>query len=310
MELSSVVATQVLIMFLVILLGFIIKKSKIVTQKGAKQLSDILLLFVTPCVIIESYQVDFRADLAFKLIIAFAFAVIIMFLAVGVARLVYFKDKSQAAIINKFAMAYPNCGFMGIPLLDAVLGSTGVFFGSAYVAVFNVFNWTHGVVLFNPDKKGLSIKKILINPGIIGVTVGLILFFAQIKLPYVVFTAVSYIADLNTPLAMVLIGMFLADVDFKAAFCKINLYIVSAFRLIIIPIIAIFILKLSFVPQEVATALIILASCPTATVTTLFAAKYDNDACYASELVAINTLVSILTLPLMVAFATLIPALF
>ncbi len=310
MELSITVAVQVAIMFIIIALGFIMKKLNVITKDGSKQISDILLIYVTPCVVIKAYQVDLKTDLVTNLLIAFAAATVINIMSMLVSQLIFGRRKDEKSIINQYCAAYSNCGFMGIPLLDAALGSQGVFYGAAYLAMFNVFNWTHGIYLYTQDKKSFSPKSLLLNPGIIGVVVGLTLFFAQIRLPEIVSTAVNYMAGLNTPLAMILLGVFLADVDFKKAIKNLSLYFVSFVRLIVIPLIAILMMKMNFIPPEVAVAVIIPAACPSATASALFAAKYDLNAGYASEIVSINTIISIVTIPLIVMANSFIPVLF
>ena len=308
MNLVATVAVQVCIMFLLIVLGFIIKKCKLITKEGSKQLSDILLILVTPCVVIKAYQVDFEFELASGLLTAFIAATVINAVSILVSKLIFGRSRTPRGQIDQYCAAYSNCGFMAIPLLEAVLGAEGVFYGSAYLAVFNILNWTHGIYIYTQDRKSLSHKKILINPGVIGVVIGLALFFARIRLPGVLYTAVDYMAGLNTPLAMLLLGVFLADVNFSTALKNGRLYLVSFVRLVLVPVIGILLLKLPFVGAAVAVAVLIPAACPSATAAALFAAKYDLDAGYASEIVALNTLMSIVTIPLIVALNQLIPA--
>lgn len=310
MSLAITVAIQVAIMFIIIVLGFIIRKKGMITPEGSKQISDILLIIVTPCVLIKAYQVDFQTDLVHNLLIAFASATLINVMAMIVSGFIFGRKKDEKSIINRYCSAYSNCGFMGIPLLEATLGSQGVFYGAAYLAVFNVFNWTQGIYMYTQDKKSLSVKNILINPGVGGVIAGLIFFFARVHLPAVIYTAVDYMAGLNTPLAMLMLGIFLADVKLGDAIKNKNLYLVSFVRLMLIPMIAILMLKNHFVPSEVAVAVIIPAACPCATAAALFAAKYDLDVGYASEIVSINTLISIITIPIIVAVNSLVPVLF
>ncbi len=310
MDLAIVVAVQVCIMFILIMLGFIIKRMGLVTKEGSKQLTNILLFLVTPCVLIKAYQVEFKTELVFNLLIAFAAAIAINILSLLVAKLFFGKKENEHSVINEYCCAYSNCGFMGIPLLEAVLGSVGVFYGSTYLAIFNILYWTHGVYIYSGDKKSLSLKKIIINPGVLGVVAGLFLFFTRIELPNIVMTAVGYMAGLNTPVAMLLLGIFLADVDLKKAIKNSKLYSVSFVRLVLIPALAVIILKLAHIPNEVAVAVVIPVACPCATASALFAAKYDLDAGYASEIVSLNTLMSIATLPLMVAFNSFVEMIF
>ena len=310
MDLAIVVAMQVCIMFILIMLGFTAKRTGLVTKDGSKQLSNILLFLVTPCVLVKAYQVEFKAELVYNLLIAFAGAIAINVLSLLMAKLFFGKRKNEKSVINEYCCSYSNSGFMGIPLLEAAVGTQGVFYGSAYLAIFNILNWTHGVYLYSGDKKSLSIKKIILNPGVLGVLAGLLLFFTRIKLPGIVMTAVNYMAGLNTPVAMMLLGMFLADVDLKKAIKNASLYSVSAVRLILVPILAIFILKIAGMPNEVAVAIVISSACPCATASAIFAAKYDLDAGYASEIVSLNTVMSIATLPVVVAINSLAEMIF
>ena len=106
---------------------------------------------------------------------------------------------------------------MAIPLLSSTLGTDGVFYGSAYFAIFIILTWTHGICLYQGNVREIPVRKILLNPGIIGVTVAIILFVLGIKLPYVINESVEHLAALNTPLGMMLTGAYLTKVDFKKA---------------------------------------------------------------------------------------------
>lgn len=298
MELSNIVFMQVMTIFVLLALGFTLYKLKIVTDTGLKQVTDLLLYIVTPCLMINAYQKDFSMELLQGLIISFGFSILIHILGIVIATLIFRKEPTKKYRVSIFGSIYSNCGYMAIPLLSAALGQDGVFYGSAYLAVFTTFIWTHGICLYRGDLKELSIKRIIKNPGIIGVTLALILFFSGIRLPYVLGEAVVHISNLNTPLAMIIMGAYLAKTDFKKALSSSGVYLVSALRLVIIPIICVFIAKLLNIPDSVAKALLISAACPTAAISTLLAGKYDLDASYSAETVAVTTLLSIITIPL------------
>lgn len=301
MLITKIVANQVSIMFILIILGYILVKSKIVTQGGSKEFSNILVNIVSPCVLIKSYSVDFNGALAFDLLKCFIFSIVIHIIAILVATIVIKKSPSARHRIDRYAIIYSNSGFMAIPLLQTVLGNEGVFFGSGYLVAFTIFSWTHGIYLYTNDKKSLSVSKIFTTPGIIGIVIGLFLFFTGLRLPKPIFTAVSYMADLNTPVAMIILGTFLADVNLKKAVATSRIYLISLFRLIVIPIIAIIIGRLINLDDNLLISTMLPAACPCATMAALLAAKYDTDAPYASEIVSINTLLSIITLPCIVA---------
>lgn len=307
MELSSIVTMQVIIVFILISVGFFVKKGNLIDEHGSKQLTNILLMIVTPCVLINSYQKEFKADLAFNLFVAAIFSILIHVVMVFISTLIYGKEPTNNYRINIFSAAASNCGFMAIPLLSAVLSDMGVFYGSAYLAVFNIFYWTYGICIYTGDIKSLSLKKAFINPGVIGTFIGLVLFVGRITLPKVISEPIQYLAGLNTPLAMIILGSYLANINLKKTLKKVSIYTVSLLRLIIFPVISIFLAKLMRLDETAATAVLISVSCPTATVTTLFAAKFGLDAEYASELVSVSTLLSIVTIPFIMMISSYIP---
>lgn len=302
MELSKLLAEQVIIIFLLIALGFILKKTNKIDESGAKQLTNILLTIVTPCVLINAYQKEFQAELAVNLLYAALFTLVIHLVMILLSTLIFRKEPTERYKINIFTSIYSNCGFMAIPLLSAVLGNDGVFYGSAYLALFNILYWTHGVALYG-GVKNLSLKKVFLNPGVIGTAVSLVLFFLGITLPKVIIEPVQYMAGLNTPLAMVVLGTYLANIDFKKTLSKLSIYGVSALRLVIFPILGIAIAKLLKMDSTVVQSVLISAACPSAAVATLFAARFGLDAEYASEIVSVTTLLSIVTIPCVMMLA-------
>lgn len=298
MELSSIVAMQVAIVFILIAVGFVLKKAKMIDDNGSKQLTNILLFIVTPCVLIKSYQTEFRTDLAANILWAAFFTVIIHAVMIVISTLIFRKEPTKRYRINIFSAVYSNCGFMAIPLLSAVLPENGVIYGSAYLAIFNILYWTHGVCLYTGSRKSLSLKNAFLNPGVIGTILSLVLFVGRVELPRIIFEPVNYLAGLNTPLAMIVLGVYLANIDFKKTLKKISIYLVALLRLIVFPVIAIIISRVMRLDGDVAKAVLISAACPPATVATLFAAKFGLDAGYASEVVSVSTVLSIITIPM------------
>lgn len=312
MELSITITGQVIVMFGLILIGFILTKVKFLTKTGATELTSLLLYVVAPCVLINAYEKEMSVSEAKKLGLAALFTLIVHIMGIIICSVVFRKkDEQKHYRINAFASIYSNCGFMAIPILSASLGTQGVFYGSMYLAVFTTIYWTHGVYLCTGgDKKEISIKKCFLNPGVIGTLISMGLFltnfwFRNFPKPVdyalgAVKSVVAYMASLNTPVAMIVLGFYMAQVDFKRILKKPSVYIVSLLRLVVIPIIGIYLAKMLRFDPMVAKAVIIPAACPTANVCTLFAAKYNLDAVYASELVSVTTLLSIVTIPLVV----------
>ncbi len=307
MELALTVAVQVLIIFILISVGFVLTKTKKIDDVGVKQLTDILLIAVTPCVIVQAYQKEFDVKFLEGLMLSALATLIIHIIAVVLSFVVFRKKENTRYRVARFASVCSNCGFMAIPLLSAALGSDGVFYGSAYLVVFTLFYWTFGIYICTEDiKKCFSIRSIFINPGVIGVIVGMVLFFGRITLPNVLASAVNFMASLNTPLAMLILGAFLVKVDVLKAFKNIDLYIVCFLRLLLIPVLSILTIALLKIEPTIAKTVLICAACPVATVTSLFASKYELDSVFASETVAISTIVSIITIPLIIILSTFV----
>lgn len=299
MNLSLQVLNQVLVIFILMMTGAILFKAKIIESGGVAQMSKILVTIVMPAVIIKAYQTDFNGELLKNLLCATLLALALHIIAILLSMLIFRKNNERNAV-NIFSVVYSNCGFMGIPLLTAVYGDMGAFYGSAYFAVFTILSWTHGIWIYSKGKTKIDIKKIIFNPGIIGIVIALVLFFARIKLPFVVYESVNYLAMLNTPLAMIILGTYMAKLNFKDITDKFNILIVSVLKLAIIPLVGIAIIRLLNIAGDVTGAVIIGAACPTAAIASIFASQYDSDAVYATVVVVITTLLSIATIPLLV----------
>ena len=160
---------------------------------------------------------------------------------------------------------YSNCGFIGIPLINSVLGSNGVFFLSAYIVVFNLFSWTHGVVLMEKKFSWKNVRKGLMSPMVIATIIAVLLFFSRIRFPEVALDSMNYVADMNTPLAMMVAGFSVAQTDILKMCTKLRVYFSCFLKLVLIPVIMIFILKIIPLPQDVAMTTLIASACPAAT---------------------------------------------
>lgn len=304
-SITSAVMTQVMVMAIFIAVGFTLTKFKVLSHSGTKQMTDLLLYIVTPCVIVMAFQDGYGSNSLSDLASAFIVSIAFHLLYILLTWLLYIKSNDpDRAVIDRFCITYSNCGFMGIPLLEAALGSEGVFVGSAYLATFNVFVWTFGYGMFNKGKNNFSYAKAICNPGVIGITAALLLMIFNIKLKGAVLSAVDGMAALNTPVAMVLLGVYLGESKIFATLKRISVYIISALRLIIFPIISVLLLKLFNVNSEIAMAIAISASCPCAAISAIFASQFNKDSGYASSVVAVSTIFSLISLPFIVYFAT------
>ena len=298
------VFVQVLILFIFMGFGFVGEKKKLISTEGSKVISDIILYFVTPCLIINSLNIKFDSDKLSGLLICLVAFFVIQIASVLLVCLLFRKDHISTRVL-RFAVVFSNVGYMGLPLQKAVLGDEGVFYGSVCVAAFNVFVWTYGIICMSGDKKQMSVKKLILNPGIIAVTIGIVLFLFSLKLPSPISSAIGSMASLNTPLAMMVIGFNLARSNLLSALKDKRVYLVSFLRLVFIPLVSLFVLWALGLRGTLLVSVIIATSAPVAAATTVFSVKYGADTELSVKLVAFTTLLSIFTMSAIVALAQL-----
>lgn len=298
---------QVLVLFLFVGCGFIGAKTKIITTEGSKVMSNLVLYFATPCLIISSLNIKFQKDKLEGLLICLVAYMTIQIVSVFLSKLIFRRGGEQTLRVLRFAVIFSNVGYMGIPLQKAVLGDEGVFYGSVCVAAFNIFVWTYGIVCMSGDKKKMSPKGLIFNPGIIAVTIGIVFFLLSVKLPLPIESAVSGLAALNTPVAMMVIGFNLAESKIVSALKNKKVYLLIFLRLVFIPLVALFVMYLIGIRGTMLISTVIAASAPCAAVTTVFSVKYENDTELSVNLVALTTLLSSVTMSAVVAVAQLLP---
>lgn len=295
------VSSQVVILFILIGTGFICAKKRIFIDESIKCLTGFILYIVTPCVIISSFHREFNSTMAQKLIQCSLLAFGVHFINILLSHTFIRSKDSDKKIVLQYGTVFSNCGYMALPLQNAILGSEGVFLGASFICVFNLLTWTYGLVLMSGDKKNISVKKIIFNPGILGVLFGLLIFIFSIKLPVVILSPVNHLAALNTPLPMIVIGFYLSKISSLKILKDFFLCIAIIFRLLICPALALLMLKLFKADPFVSTVVIIAASAPGAANTTMFAAMFNRDTKIAGAFVALSTLFSIITMPFIIS---------
>lgn len=302
----TMAAQQVLILYLIVAVGFIADRLHVFGQNTAKKSNDLLFYIITPVVIVQSFMnMEFDIKTAKTLLIAFACMTGTLVMGILIAMPFFNKKADKNSSIFKYAVSYGNMGYMALPLCNAILGSEGVFYCSAGVVAFNILSFTHGIWCINKGEKKtkFDLKTLVLNPGVISVLVGLPLFIFNIDLPDVVDSAVAHIANLNTPLAMLFFGTYIANTDLKNMFKEKNNYLVILLKTIALPLIMFVIFRLIGISGALLTACMISASVPSANNTVMFSAKYGKDTGVASKVVAMCSLVSVFTMPVMIALS-------
>lgn len=316
LESFLIVAKQVTILFFLIGVGFSCNKLKIFSEEAVRGMTNMMLYIVTPCIIVNSFQREFNPNDLKLLGVALFVAILYHALNILFAHTCIFEKQESRKRVMRFGLVFSNAGYMAFPLQEAILGEKGLFFGAIIIAVFNVLLWTYGVWIMSGKfvdsngKKSTKHKLLfalcagIVNPGTIGVIFGLIFFFKSITLPSVVAEPVRYLASLNTPIPMIIIGFYLANAKIGKVFTDLRAYNMMFIRLIVVPLLLFGLLYVMGVHNHVlVVALVIAASAPVATATTMFSAKFNQDTLHSVAIVSYSTLISMVTMPLVVGLA-------
>lgn len=315
LESFLIVAKQVAILFLLIGVGYSCNKFKIFGEDTVRGMTNMMLYVVTPCIIVDSFQRPFNINDLNLLGIALFVAILYHALNIFFAHTCVFEKEDSRQRVMRFGLVFSNAGYMAFPLQEAILGKEGLFFGAIIIAVFNILLWTYGVwemsgrltTAEGSISKGrqiyLALRAGIINPGTIGVILGLIFFFSSIKLPEVVGRPVSLLAALNTPVPMIIIGFYLANAKIGKVLTDWRAYNMMFIRLIVVPVVLFVLLYIMGIRDHVmVVALVIAASAPAAAATTMFSAKFGKDTLHSVAVVSYSTLISMITMPLVVGF--------
>ena len=305
MAIGLLLLKQICVMFLLMLTGYVFYKKGMITDQGSKELGKILLYLVIPVVVINNFCIERTAEKAAELLQSTLLAGAAMLAAIVISHIVFGKRDG----ISCFSSAFSNAGFIGIPLVTAVMGSQYVFYISVMIVFVNALQWTYGVYVITSDKNVISPKKIITNPIVLAVAAGLIIFFSGTgnNMPGVVTSVFSSIAGLNTPIAMMISGIFLTQSDLLAMFKKKKTYIVCLLRLVLIPLATLAIFRiLPFGVSEMKLALMIAAAAPVGSNVAVFAQAYNKNYTDAVEQVCLSTILCLVVLPLVITLASVV----
>ncbi|MBR4223786.1 MAG: AEC family transporter [Oscillospiraceae bacterium] len=308
MELAKTCLIQILIMFILVAVGYLCGRIRMIDKQTNTKLSTFVLDVVNPVLIFNSYQKDFSAELLKGLGLSVLLSAGSYALILTVLRVIYRNDRSKDAVVARAAAIYSNCGFMGIPLINGLFGAEGVMYVTGYLTVFNLMVWTHGISLFSKGSEdgegGADIGKILRSPSIIAIAVGLVCFRAQIRLPDIMAQACTHIANCNTPLAMICAGVTISFTDIGEHLKNKNVYIAVLLRLVVCPVLFWAVFRWLPLPETVYMTVLVASGCPAAATCTMFALKFGGNSEMSAVMFAATTVLSAITLPLVVMLGT------
>ncbi|MDU6348052.1 MAG: AEC family transporter [Clostridium sp.] len=293
------VAEKVLVMFLIMGVGYVCYKKRIITSRGAAQLTNLLLYIVGPCLIIAALQADSEGVSTGKILLTILLFLAGMIAVAAAMQLVFRRQTRARAGMLRYGAVYSNCGFMGLPLAQAILGSAGVVYASACVVAFNLLTWTHGYIILGGagEDRRQMLRKALLNPGTISFAIGLPLYALSISLPE------PLVQTLDSIGAMIVVGTYLAKLNLRDVFSDREVYLVTALRLVMVPVAFLLLLWLLRPDPVVMVTTALLMAAPVGMNSVLFAIKLGNDTQLACKMIALSTLLSILTMPAIAVLA-------
>ncbi|MBE6703944.1 MAG: AEC family transporter [Ruminococcaceae bacterium] len=313
MSISTSVASKVINLFFVMIMGMVLRKTSILDKKSTSTLSSMLVNITNPFLVICALQKDYDSSLVKNAFIILGLSVFMHVLTavIGTFSFKFEKVRSKEKIYS-FAMIFANCGFLGYPVLQALMGDElGLFYGVFFTLFFNIFCWTYGVVLMN-DGKGMAIrdicKKIFLNPSFISVIVGFCLFMLRIPVPGIIFEGMDYIGNMTFPLSMLIVGSLFCELELKTVLNDKVLYWYLILKLVIFPVAMIYVSKYILMdvlglPNMFAYLLVTMCSMPAASNTAIMADYYNADKLLAAKTVSISTLFSVVTIPTVMIIA-------
>lgn len=298
----AILLRQIATMALLIAVGAVLSRKGFLSEQGTKDLGAILLRIIIPCVIIKSYIVDYSRERLLALALSAGLALVASVAAMAAAYVVY----GQRRRVENFAASFCNAGFIGIPLAQAAIGDEGVFYVAASVALLNLFQWTYGVYILTGRRDAVRVRTILKNPVLIAIVIGVALFISGLPVPEIFTSTLGYIAGMNTPVAMILMGTYLAKLSWRELLDR-RAYSCVLMRLVVAPLLTLLIFWILPVSNEnVILAAFLAAATPVGANICVFAQQYACDYKLSVVTVCLSTVVSIVTVPAIVALAQMV----
>ncbi|GAA0070160.1 AEC family transporter [Clostridium sardiniense] len=302
---NMTIINQVIILFLIMLVGVYARKKNIITEESNESLSKFLLNIALPFLILSSFDYNISKEEIFNAELIFLYSTVIHLFLIFITKILCIKFDKDTSIVSRCALIFSNAGFMGYPLMAGLYGKIGVFYTAIYGIPYNIILFTYGTILFSKtnlkDNYKDALKKIILNPGIISIFLGMILLITKFKLPDPMSETISLIGNTTTPLAMIIVGAMLGNLKLKEIFKGKIIYYISFIKLILIPVMVFLLISLFNANHFLKNICVLLEATPAAVVCSAFAAQYNIQKDLAAKLVFVTTLFSIITIPIIMS---------
>lgn len=301
---QTAIIETVVSLFTIILVGLYAGKSQIIDKDLNKGLTDVLIKIALPFMIISSFIFTYDEGIKENVIKTFYYSFVTFLLVAVVSYILLSPVKGDKKIILHFANIFTNTGYVGFPILNSIYGPEGVIYGSIFNMFFVIFLWTYGIILFrgdfNKDEIKAELKKIILNPSIIAVFIGIIIMVFDIRVNSSILYSINAIGGITGALSMIIIGVILSSVKLKEFLKDPTMYYGILVKLLIIPLL-IYIISLPLVPQSKAmNSVIIMTAMPASAMTSILAESFNREKEYAAVIVSLTTILSLLTVPIII----------
>lgn len=294
---------QMVVLFLLMGVGFYCYKKGIITDETSKKISAIVVNIANPAMILTGCMSDEKIEgeeLLMVAVIVIGVYAVLLVLASLLPYILRVEKKSRGTY--RAMTIFSNIGFMGFPVISALYGSGALLYASLFTIPYNILIYTYGIAAMSPQSEGGEKSKIplerIFNIGVIACMITIVVYLLQIPVPAFIKSTTTHLSNLTAPLSMMVIGASLATMDLKRMFTDVKLLIFSVIKLCVIPLVGVLIIR-QFVDNEVICGVcMVMLATPVGSMTAMLAQQYDGDYEMASRGVALTTVLSVVTMPL------------
>ena len=294
MEIGRIVFNQVLVMTLLIGVGILLYKIRLISRQTNLQLTNLVQYVGNPLLVLSSFSMEYSRDYIHNFIIGLLAASLFHALAILISHIARLGANRHLLPVERFGIIFTNSGFMAAPIMLSLYGNLGLFYNNTCVIAFQLFVWTS---LMSDDNHGGIRQKIrlFINPMIICVFLGMAMYLMRLTFPSPIRKSIEFIAGMNTPLAMIVSGIYLAQGNLLSLFRKPRVLWISCIRMILFPLV---------VDQTLTYSLVIAMSVPMASSVIFFSKSSEKRTEHASDLFTLSTILGLVTIPCMITLTS------
>ena len=290
------IASQVVILFLVVLVGALCRRLRYFTDETIHGVTQLVVNITLPVLTVYNMQRPFDPHVLINFLLTLFIALITISAALFGALFLFRNRPHDKRAVLANMEGFSNCGFMGYPIILAI-NPDWMIYAVAYNVAYVIVSWTIGVSLFQ-DKPSIDVKRVLLNPNIVSAFIGFAVFCLNITLPDILSQSMSLVGGLTTPLSMLLIGTRVSGIRLGDLRDK-DYHIAAVLRLVVLPLIVYAALRPLHLDREVFSTIYLLTAMPAGTLFAMQAELYGGDTRFAARAIAYSTLLSLVTVPVM-----------